>query len=281
MTIKEVEETTGLNRSNIRFYEKENLIAPMRNSGNGYREYSERDVAAIRNIAFLRTLDISIEDIRRILRHEVSLHQVLTEQYRKLDSDISALESARNICGQMLKDRNLQFDSLVIENYTDNVPRYWKRNRQFLKFDTVSFLSLWGSLTVWVGLTLLCLLVAVVSYFYLPEQIPIQWSGEKASSYAAKGFIFLYPAACMIIRFLLKPFLQRWLDAHGFHGEFLADYLTNYLCFLALSVEVFTILFAAGVLKHVTIVLFADTVVLIGVMLVGWNKSGGLGPRNP
>ena len=28
MTIKEVEEQTGLTRSNIRFYEKENLIEP-------------------------------------------------------------------------------------------------------------------------------------------------------------------------------------------------------------------------------------------------------------
>lgn len=31
MTIKEVEERTGLARSNIRFYEKERLIEPARN----------------------------------------------------------------------------------------------------------------------------------------------------------------------------------------------------------------------------------------------------------
>jgi len=31
MTIKEVEERTGLTRSNIRFYEKEKLIEPSRN----------------------------------------------------------------------------------------------------------------------------------------------------------------------------------------------------------------------------------------------------------
>lgn len=41
MTIKEVEQITGLARSNIRFYEKEKLINPERNSGNGYRDYSE------------------------------------------------------------------------------------------------------------------------------------------------------------------------------------------------------------------------------------------------
>lgn len=31
MNIREVEEQTGLPRSNIRFYEKENLILPLRN----------------------------------------------------------------------------------------------------------------------------------------------------------------------------------------------------------------------------------------------------------
>ena len=41
MTIKDVEERTGLSRSNIRFYEKEKLIEPSRNESNGYRDYSE------------------------------------------------------------------------------------------------------------------------------------------------------------------------------------------------------------------------------------------------
>ena len=35
MTIKDVEERTGLSRSNIRFYEKEKLIESSRNESNG------------------------------------------------------------------------------------------------------------------------------------------------------------------------------------------------------------------------------------------------------
>ena len=41
MTIKDVEERTGLSRSNIRFYEKEKLIEPSRNESNGYRDSYE------------------------------------------------------------------------------------------------------------------------------------------------------------------------------------------------------------------------------------------------
>ena len=50
MTIKEVEEQTGLTRSNIRFYEKEKLIEPSRNDKNGYRDYSEGDVENIKKL---------------------------------------------------------------------------------------------------------------------------------------------------------------------------------------------------------------------------------------
>ena len=48
MTIKETEKSTGLSRSNIRFYEKEGLIAPARTEGNGYRDYSEADIENIK-----------------------------------------------------------------------------------------------------------------------------------------------------------------------------------------------------------------------------------------
>lgn len=80
MTIKDVEERTGLSRSNIRFYEKEKLIEPSRNESNGYRDYSENDVENIKKIAYLRTLGISIEDIRSIIFEKVTLQEMLEKQ---------------------------------------------------------------------------------------------------------------------------------------------------------------------------------------------------------
>ena len=56
MTIKDVEERTGLSRSNVRFYEKEKLIEPSRNESNGYRDYSENDVENIKKIVILSIL---------------------------------------------------------------------------------------------------------------------------------------------------------------------------------------------------------------------------------
>ena len=76
MTIKEVEQRTGLPRSVVRFYEKEGLIAPRRGRENGYRDYSEQDVATVTRIAFLRSLDVPISDIARVLSGQAQLADI-------------------------------------------------------------------------------------------------------------------------------------------------------------------------------------------------------------
>ena len=43
MTIKELEERTGMTRANIRYYETEGFLSPERRE-NGYRDYSEEDL---------------------------------------------------------------------------------------------------------------------------------------------------------------------------------------------------------------------------------------------
>ena len=103
MTIKDVEERTGLSRSNIRFYEKEKLIEPSRNESNGYRDYSENDVENIKKIAYLRTLGISIEDIRSIISEKVTLQEMLEKQKEVLKNQITDLNKAKLMCEKMAK----------------------------------------------------------------------------------------------------------------------------------------------------------------------------------
>ena len=44
MTIKEIEEASGMQRANIRYYEEEGFLNPEREK-NGYRNYTEEDAA--------------------------------------------------------------------------------------------------------------------------------------------------------------------------------------------------------------------------------------------
>ena len=89
MTIKEIEQITGLTRSNIRFYEKEKLISPVRNASNGYREYSEEDIKTIKKVAYLRTFGISVEDIRRLSNKDANLYDVIKMQRQTLEQHLS------------------------------------------------------------------------------------------------------------------------------------------------------------------------------------------------
>jgi len=272
MTIKDVEERTGLSRSNIRFYEKEKLIEPSRNESNGYRDYSENDVENIKKIAYLRTLGISVEDIRNIISEKVTLQEMLEKQKEVLKNQITDLNKAKLMCEKMLDEESISYEKLQVEQYVTDFHDYWKDNRTVFKLDSVSFLYIWGSMLTWTMITTLCLIIGALSYSKLPTEIPVQWSKGVATSLVNKNWIFICPVICIIIRYLLKPFIYAKLQMNNYYGEIITEYLTNYMCFIVLSVEIFSILFTFGVVKSVVVLLFVDTAIFIGLLVVGLVK---------
>ena len=272
MTIKDVEERTGLSRSNIRFYEKEKLIEPSRNESNGYRDYSENDVENIKKIAYLRTLGISIEDIRSIISEKVTLQEMIEKQKEVLKNQITDLNKAKLMCEKMLDEESISYEKLQVEQYVTDLHDYWKDNRTVFKLDSVSFLYIWGSMLTWTMITSLCLIIGALSYSKLPTEIPVQWSKGVATSLVNKNWFFFCPVICIIIRYLLKPFIYAKLQMNNYYGEIITEYLTNYMCFIVLSVEIFSILFTFGVVKSVVVLLFVDTAIFIGLLVVGLVK---------
>jgi DNA-binding transcriptional MerR regulator len=58
---------SGVSSANIRFYEKEKLISPYGISANSYRFYSDEDVHQLRFIRQLRSLDMTLAEVRTLL----------------------------------------------------------------------------------------------------------------------------------------------------------------------------------------------------------------------
>ncbi len=273
MTIKEVEERTGLARSNVRFYEKEKLIEPSRNASNGYRDYSEKDIEDIKKIAYLRTLGISVEDIRSIVSGKLLLYDAIEKQCTVLQGEIADLGKARVMCERMLaEDERVDFDGLKVEKYVTELQDYWEDNESWFRLDCVSFLYIWGDTITWMLIAAASLLVSLIFYGKLPPEIPIQWSDGMVSSFANKNFIFVYPAICIAVRLWVRPCIRVKLGVGSPYNPLITEYLTNYACFVSLSVEIFTILFIYGVVKSVVILLAMDTFVLLGVLAVGIVK---------
>ena len=97
-SIKEAEALTGISRQNIRYYEKMGLLNPKRDAGNGYRKYDEEDIERLKAILLFRKLDMPLEEIRKLLDHEIDLQQALDTQKAYLQKEQQKLEAALNFC---------------------------------------------------------------------------------------------------------------------------------------------------------------------------------------
>lgn len=64
MNIQKFSERTGISKSALRYYEQKHLLFPRERSANGYRIYSEDQVATVKLISSLRLADIPIDDIK-------------------------------------------------------------------------------------------------------------------------------------------------------------------------------------------------------------------------
>lgn len=117
MTIKEIEARSGMTRANIRFYETEGLLSPQR-SENGYRDYSEEDLNILMRIKLLRTLDISLEEIKAIHNKEHNLEAALEKHLKKLETEKQHLEQSQNVC-RIMRDDRVRYETLNAQFYMD------------------------------------------------------------------------------------------------------------------------------------------------------------------
>ena len=115
MNIKEIEERSGLSRANIRYYEQEGLIAPVRRE-NKYRDYSEEDLETLLRIALLRNLGFSLDEIRRLQSGELELAAAMRERSAALESEGQRLLAARNVCDAISREVT-SYSALRPEDY--------------------------------------------------------------------------------------------------------------------------------------------------------------------
>ena len=118
MTIKEIEAATGLPRANVRFYETEGFLHPVRGK-NGYRDYSQSDLDTLLKIKLLRQLGFSLEDIRACQSGEEELASALTRHLEELERTQGALAETVQLCRTMLND-SVRFQSLDAHRYLDH-----------------------------------------------------------------------------------------------------------------------------------------------------------------
>ncbi|TYL96633.1 MerR family transcriptional regulator [Bradyrhizobium rifense] len=89
-TIGEISELSGVSVRRIRFYSDKGLLPPMGRSSNGYRVYSEGDLARLDLIRALRDTGVGLKTIRKILSHALTLTEVLQMRLGTLEAEIAS-----------------------------------------------------------------------------------------------------------------------------------------------------------------------------------------------
>ena len=173
MKINQVEQLVGITKGNIRFYEKEGLLTPGRNNENGYRDYSDADVAWLKKIKLLRMLDVPIEEILRLKSGALTLEDAMGRHMIQLQRRQANLEAAQGVCAQI---RGSQLDALDADGVLESMERQEQEGTKFMnvgKQDKLTrYVSPVGAAVVVLAMMAAFIALIVWGFTVSPEDAP-------------------------------------------------------------------------------------------------------------
>ena len=102
--IGEAATRSGVSAANIRFYEKDQLLSPQGRSDNSYRMYSDSDIHRLRFIRACRALDMSLDEVRTLLRLDLNSKTDCATARGALDAHLAHVSERLNELKALEKD---------------------------------------------------------------------------------------------------------------------------------------------------------------------------------
>ena len=106
-------------------------------------------------------------------------------------------------------------------------------------------------------------LTALIAYFFLPDQIPMQWSGSEVIWYANKIAIFSAPLISVLFLVFFTPLLRAFLSKLVVSSPLLPEIIMAGILFIFLSCEVFTILYCFGFTGQLAYIIIVEVISLL------------------
>ena len=174
MKINEVEALVGITKKNIRFYEAEGLLSPQRNRENGYRTYSDEDVAVLRQIKLLRKLGLPLSEIRSIQQGTITLDDGLRRHLVVLERQKENLEQASGLC-QRLSREAVQLSQLDGAFWLEEMNRLEREGAAFLdqQKNDVRESPRGAVISAAVMIGLMLAVMAIMIWGYFTDPIPL------------------------------------------------------------------------------------------------------------
>lgn len=178
MKINEVETLAGITKKNIRFYEEQGLLNPKRNAENGYRDYSDEDVAILRRIRLLRKLGVPIEEIRAMFAGTHTVGDGMRRHLITLEREQRNLEQSAQLCRQM-QNLEVNISSLDADAVLSQMEEMERGGIRF-QDRTAGDVRTRYIAPVIVTAIIVCIMAALCgvilwAYFAAPDQAPPLW----------------------------------------------------------------------------------------------------------
>ena len=103
MKIKEVCDKTGLTERAVRLYLEKGLVHPQSQwrQGRTYHDYQQQDIQRLTEIAALRRVGFSLEEIAALLQQNQQVDIILEHHCRKLEEETRQSEQQAQLLGQL------------------------------------------------------------------------------------------------------------------------------------------------------------------------------------
>lgn len=132
MLINEVCKKCSLTKKAIEYYIEQGLVIPAIQE-NGYRSFSDEDIAVLKKVSVLRTLGLSVTDIQDVLSnksatalnevyHRKAVQMFLQQEKQELIQELASKQDWEQIQGSL---HRLQKKQMVLERLMDAFPGYY------------------------------------------------------------------------------------------------------------------------------------------------------------
>ena len=144
MLVHEACRECKLTKKAIEYYMEQGLISPAIME-NGYRNFSESDIALLKKIAVLRGLGLAVSDVQVVLDNQ---EEALLKVSHKKEMEISELQEKQNLIEKLARDNNwdnaqVQLETLeqkqsILQRLLNKFPGYYGK---YLSLHFASFLN--------------------------------------------------------------------------------------------------------------------------------------------
>ncbi len=104
LSISQMAQIHNISRQTLIYYDKIELFTPTHVDNNGYRYYSPYQIPFLREICFLKSIGIKLDDIKNHIKHRNLTSSISLLEYHKefIDKEIKNLLSIRELIKQRL-----------------------------------------------------------------------------------------------------------------------------------------------------------------------------------